>query len=102
MRLLFEKLRKRNVFKVAGAYAMRVRPRSVAWPAEVQAGDTLAEVLERHPAEADALLDFEISFGPLQHGQWTISHSTLPALQGQVVDWDQALTPRGCTPSSPP
>jgi len=76
---------------VAGAYAMRVRPRCAAWPADVQAGDTLAEVLERHPAEAEALLDFEISFGPLHQGLWTITHSTLPALQGQRVDWEALL-----------
>ena len=67
---------------VAGGYAMRVRPRAAAWPADVSPGDTLADVVARHPGAAPGLLDFEISFGTLDGGRWTITHSTLPSLEG--------------------
>jgi hypothetical protein len=67
---------------VAGRFAMRVRPRATAWPAGVSPGDTLAGVVARHPGTAVGLLDFEISFGALDGGWWTIAHSTLPHLEG--------------------
>ena len=67
---------------VAGRYLMRVRPRRLAWPGNLQAGQALAEVLARHPALADELLDFEISFGALDAGRWTIEQSTLPEREG--------------------
>jgi hypothetical protein len=67
---------------VAGRYLMHLRPRSTAWPTGTAPDDTLADVLARHPQQADALLDFEISFGTLEHGVWTIERATLPALEG--------------------
>jgi len=69
-------------FLVAGRYAMHVRPRCMAWPPGTQAGQTLVDVVVRHPAMAQDLLDFEISFGTLEGGHWTIEQSTLPALNG--------------------
>ena len=69
-------------FLVAGRYAMHVRPRRMAWPADIQAGHTLLDVMASHPGLAHDLLDFEISFGTLEDGQWKIEHSTLPALNG--------------------
>ncbi|MDI1257670.1 hypothetical protein [Aquabacterium sp.] len=68
----------------AGRYIMQVCPRAVAWPADTAPGDTLSEVLARHPAQASSLLDFEVSFGKLNEGEglrWTIHHSTLPELE---------------------
>ena len=67
---------------VAGRYAMYVRPRRLAWPQDMQAGQTLLEVLAGHPGMAQDLLDFEISFGTLEGGLWTIEQSTLPAQSG--------------------
>ena len=72
-------------FLVAGRYAMRVRPRRAAWPPDMPAGSTLAEVLSQHPAQANTLLDFDISFGTLEAGQWRIEQSTLPELRGACV-----------------
>lgn len=69
-------------FLVAGGFAMRVRPRATAWPEGTQPGDSLADVLQRHPAQHDALLDFEISFGVLVGRRWAIERSTLPELEG--------------------
>ena len=72
-------------FLVAGRYAMHVRPRRLAWPPGTQAGQTLPEVLVKHPVHAVALLDFEISFGTLDAGHWTIEQSTLPTLKGACL-----------------
>ena len=72
-------------FLVAGRYAMRARPRRVAWPPDMPIGSTLAEVISQHPAQANVLLDFDISFGTLGTGQWRIEQSTLPALRGACV-----------------
>lgn len=47
---------------VAGRYAMRVRPRTAAWPPDVRPDETLAQVLQRHPQAAAGLLDFELVF----------------------------------------
>lgn len=69
-------------FLVAGRYAMQVRPRRLAWPADTQAGQTLLDVMARHPGIAQNLLDFEISFGTLDGGHWTIEQSSLPTLSG--------------------
>ena len=70
----------------AGAYAMRVRPRTLAWPADTRAGESLADLAQRQPAARAGLLDFEISFGPLRETpaglRWQIEQSTLPALAG--------------------
>jgi hypothetical protein len=70
---------------LAGRCLMRVRARAVAWPA-LQPGDTLAALCARHPAEAAALLDVEISYGLVTAGQWAIERSSLPALEGRVYD----------------
>ncbi|WP_119293447.1 hypothetical protein [Azohydromonas sediminis] len=70
---------------LAGCCLMRVRPRSVAWPAGVAPGTTLADVVRTHPAHAAALVDFEISFGSLADGVWSIGHSTRPSLEGRAV-----------------
>jgi len=69
-------------FLVAGRYAMQVRPRHSAWPPGTATGQSLAEVLARHPELAPSLLDFEISFGTLENGLWTVEQSTLPTLRG--------------------
>jgi hypothetical protein len=66
---------------VAGRYLMHLRPRSTAWPTDTAPDDTMVDVLARHPQRVDAVLDFEISFGSLEHGVWTIERSTLPALE---------------------
>ena len=69
-------------FLVAGRYAMHVRPRRLAWPQSMPAGQTLLDVMARHPGLAQDLLDFEISFGTLEGSFWKIERSTLPALNG--------------------
>jgi len=69
-------------FLVAGRYAMHMRPRQSAWPADMLAGQTLGDVLAHHPELAESLLDFEISFGTLEDGVWSIEQSTLPTLRG--------------------
>ena len=69
---------------VAGRYLMHLRPRSATWPADTAPDDMLAEVVARDPQEAEALLDFEISFGTLEHGAWAIERATVPALEGRV------------------
>jgi hypothetical protein len=67
---------------VAGIYAMRVRPRSCDWPHGTMAGQTMGEVILAHPTSAQAILDFEISFGRLEPDCWRIEQSTLPELVG--------------------
>lgn len=47
---------------VAGRYTLTVRPRRAAWPADLRPDETLAELVQRHPAQADALLDFALVF----------------------------------------
>ncbi|WP_127806562.1 hypothetical protein [Hydrogenophaga sp. NH-16] len=47
---------------VAGRYALTVRPRCAAWPTDLRPDETLAELVQRHPDAADALLDFELVF----------------------------------------
>ena len=69
---------------VAGRYLMHLRPRSTAWPPDTAPDDTLAEVVARHPQQAEALLDVDISFGTLEHGVWTIERSTVSTLEGRV------------------
>jgi hypothetical protein len=67
---------------VAGRYAMRVRPRHIAWPPSTIAVQPLSDLLAQHPELTPYLLDFEISFGILESGFWTIEQSTLPVLRG--------------------
>lgn len=65
----------------AGRYIMQARPRACAWPTNTLPGDTLSEVVARHPTQASSLLDFEVSFGVLDGEddlRWTLHHSTLP------------------------
>ena len=69
---------------VSGRYLMHLRPRSTAWLLEIAPDDTLADTVARHPRQAEALLDFEISFGVLEHGVWTVERATLPSLEGQA------------------
>ena len=70
---------------VAGEYLMHHRPRSAAWPADLKPDETLAEVVRRHPEQAQALLDVDVAFGRFEHGVWTVERATLPALEGQAV-----------------
>lgn len=79
---------------LSGEWLMLVRPRQTGWraadgtrllwPEGTAPGDTLAGVLSRHPKEAAALLDFEISYGSLRNGCWQIEHSTRPAFEGRT------------------
>ncbi len=70
---------------VAGVYCMHLRPRAAAWPADLVPGETLGDLIRRHPTQAGALLDFEIAFGRKEHGVWTLERATQPALEGQVL-----------------
>jgi hypothetical protein len=69
---------------VSGEFAMRVRPRRATWPGDTTTADTLHDLVQRHPAAAPDLLDFEISFGRLAQGRLHITESSLPALEGSV------------------
>jgi hypothetical protein len=70
---------------VGGSYLMHVRPRRPGWPHDMQPGHSLAELVALHPARADEMLDFEISFGQLKGCRWTIEHSTLPDMEGRIL-----------------
>ncbi len=70
---------------LAGACFMHVRPRSALWPDDLRPDETLVDVLERHPAQAAGLLDFEISFGKVDVNEWVVHRSTLPAREGVVI-----------------
>lgn len=70
---------------VSGRYLMHLRPRTTHWPADTAPDDTLAEVVQRHPDAADALLDFVIGFGAWSNGMWTIERATQPALEGRDI-----------------
>lgn len=67
---------------IAGRFAMRVRARCASWPSGLTTADSLADLVQRHPAQAAALLDFEISFGRLAQGRFWVEQSTLAALEG--------------------
>ena len=69
---------------VAGDFLLRLRPRALAWPAGTRPGDTLSEVASRHPADATALLAFEIRFGVLRGDMLSIASSTHAALAGTM------------------
>jgi hypothetical protein len=69
-------------FLIAGSYAMRVRPRSMPWPAGTISGQSMGEVLLAYTKSAQAILNFEISFGRLEPDGWRIEQSTLPELVG--------------------
>jgi hypothetical protein len=70
---------------VAGDWLMYLHPRRADWPAGTAPDQTLSEVLQRHPDAADALLDFQISFGRIEHGVWTVERATRPGLEGQAL-----------------
>lgn len=70
---------------VSGQYLMHLRPRTALWPTGTAPDDTLADLVQRHPDAADALLDFEIAFGLWHDGAWTIERATLPALEGHPL-----------------
>lgn len=81
---------------VAGQYMMRVQDRRGAWPSELVAGTTLAQLLSVLPLpQQHSLLDIEISFGIRSGSGWQIRHSTLPWLEGQQVKFaiDDVDTP---------
>lgn len=69
---------------VSGQYLMHLRPRAVPWPSGTAPDDTLAQVVQRHAASADALLDFEIAFGTWRDSAWAIERATQPALEGRA------------------
>jgi len=48
---------------IAGRHAITLRPRTAPWPADLRPDETLAELVQRHPDQAAALLDFEVVFG---------------------------------------
>lgn len=68
---------------VSGQYLMHLRPREAAWPADTAPDDTLAQVVQRHAAEAEALLDFQITFGTWGEGVWAVERATRQALEGR-------------------
>lgn len=63
---------------VSGRYLMHLRPRTTPWPGDTAPDDTLAQVVQRHGADADALLDFDIAFGPWDDGVWAVERATRP------------------------
>ncbi len=72
---------------VAGRYLMHLRPRTAPWPLSTAPDDTLVDAVARHPQQAEALLDFAIAFGTLEHGEWAIERATVPALEGLAQDF---------------
>ncbi|TNF58688.1 MAG: hypothetical protein EP306_12580 [Burkholderiales bacterium] len=48
---------------IAGRYAITVRPRTAPWPADLRPDETLDGLVQRHPGQAAALLDFDVEFG---------------------------------------
>lgn len=66
----------------SGRYLMHLRPRNTPWPNPTAPDATLAQVVQAHPADADALLDFDIRFGTWCDGAWTVERATRPALEG--------------------
>lgn len=91
---------------VSGRYLMHLRPREAAWPADTAPDDTLTQVVQRHAAEAEALLDFQITFGTWDGGVWAVERATRPALEGRhrpcaldrVSDTEAVVTGEGLPP----
>ena len=73
---------------VAGDCLMHHRPRLAPWPIDLRPDETLASVLQRHPSQAEALLDLDIAFGKLEHGVWAVERAAAPAMEGQTVPCD--------------
>lgn len=42
-------------------------------------------MLQRHPAQAQALLDVDIAFGRFEHGVWSVERAAVPAAEGHEV-----------------
>lgn len=80
---------------VSGNFLMHLRRRTLAWPGDTPPDDTLHALVQRHADAADALLNFEITFGLWRGGVWTVERSTLPALEGRTVPC--TLEPVGAT-----
>lgn len=70
---------------VAGDWLMYLHPRAADWPDGTAPDQTLSGVVQRHPGAAEALLDFQISFGRVDQGVWTVERATRPALEGQAL-----------------
>lgn len=70
---------------LCGHYLMHLRPRASAWPADLRTEDTLSDLVQRHPEQAIALLDFVIAFGALDDrtGEWHIERASVPELEGR-------------------
>jgi hypothetical protein len=67
-----------RILLATGNYFIQVRPRTMPLP---QADSLMA--LDSDDASLRSVLDFEISFGTRGPGAWTITHSTLPWLEGE-------------------
>jgi hypothetical protein len=69
---------------IAGDCLMHVRPRSALWPADLKFDESLAQVVQRHPSQAPALLNIEIAFGQLTAASgetlWCIEQTTRPKI----------------------
>jgi hypothetical protein len=70
---------------VAGQFLMHHRPRLAPWPADLRTDETLASLVQRHPAQAQALLDVDIAFGRFEHGLWTVERAAAPSAEGREV-----------------
>ena len=70
---------------VAGVFLMHHRPRQAPWPADLLPDETLANVLQRHPSQAGALLNLDITFGRLEHGVWTVERAAAPAMEAREL-----------------
>lgn len=70
---------------VSGQYLMHLRPRTTPWPSDTAPDDTLAELVQRHPGQAEALTAFHIAFGTFQSGTWTIERATDPRWEGSTL-----------------
>jgi hypothetical protein len=70
---------------VSGDFLMHHRPRMAPWPADLRPDETLASLLQRHPAQAEALLDLDIAFGKLEHGVWTVERAAAPAMEAREL-----------------
>ena len=70
---------------VAGVFLMHHRPRLAPWPPDLVPDETLASVVQRHPAQAQALLDMDIAFGRFEHGLWTVERAAAPSAEGREV-----------------
>ncbi|MDO8903861.1 hypothetical protein [Hydrogenophaga sp.] len=70
---------------VCGRYLMHLCPRDTPWPADLAPDETLADLMQRHPHQASALLNFTIAFGTWIDGMWTVERATRPALEGHAM-----------------